>query len=665
MRIGATVRKVKGRPLGVLAFRGLQEAQLALLRQTKGWTRIEDRARRWWNNERVAAFAAERGATTVLAPDAGVAIVQAVDEGALSRAGLIDFGTAAASRNFSVFGVPVPAEGPWPWHEDWRFGHQWQRPFWRDHDFYEARQVPYDVKFPWELSRLFFLPRVLQAASLAPAEAPNLLRFVESVLIDWEQENPMAGSIAWYPMEVSMRILALVVTLDMLRLLGPVPESLLEILLRALSTHGEFVWRNREYSELRGNHYAANVAALAAAGAALEHSYPNALQWSTFARETAGAEILRQFLADGVHFEKALGYQRLVVELFLFTALTSERRGTPLPSAALERLHVACRYLAECVRPDGLTPKVGDDDDGRVFHFDLVPAADVGPTLATARLLWSDPALVHARAGRFASPVWFMGLRAIREWADPGAATPATPSCRHFSSGGVVVARNRNNFFWMDVGEVGLHGHGGHGHNDLLSFELVWNGHAVFVDPGSYVYTADPVLRDLFRGSAYHNGLTVDHEEIAPMQGMWRIGSQAQPGCVQVHADGPKVRICAGHSGYARLVDPVVHGRNVRIDWQTGNFEVVDDLRCSGIHSTVRALHLARGMAATMDECGAVISDQGSAWRLTWNLGARAVVEDGWVSPSYAVRQPAVVLRLVDQIQSNAQLWLALRPFQG
>jgi hypothetical protein len=216
----------------------------------------------------------------------------------------------------------------------------------------------------------------------------------------------------------------------------------------------------------------------------------------------------------------------------------------------------------------------------------------------------------------------------------------------------------------MDVGEVGLRGHGGHGHNDLLSFELVMNGYPLFIDPGGYVYTADKAIRNLFRSSLYHNGLVVDNEEIAPMQGMWRITGLAEPTGVRVDSDASTVHIYAGHSGYIRLPDPVEHDREVRVDWRSEHFDVFDRLRCSGTHSTIRSLHLSSGTAVKIDGDGALLTGGGAAWLLTWNGGARAVLNESWVSSSYAVRQPGTVLRLLDHIESDAELWFRLRPLE-
>ena len=49
-------------------------------------------------------------------------------------------------------------------------------------------------------------------------------------------------------------------------------------------------------------------------------------------------------------------------------------------------------------------------------------------------------------------------------------------SSKAFDAGGVFVLRNRAAHIVIDCAEVGMRGRGGHGHNDILSFELWMNG---------------------------------------------------------------------------------------------------------------------------------------------------------------------------------------------
>jgi uncharacterized heparinase superfamily protein len=53
----------------------------------------------------------------------------------------------------------------------------------------------------------------------------------------------------------------------------------------------------------------------------------------------------------------------------------------------------------------------------------------------------------------------------------------------------------------------------GHKHNSRLSFELFAGDKSFIIDPGSYIYTADREMRNLFRSTRYHNTVVVDGKE--------------------------------------------------------------------------------------------------------------------------------------------------------
>jgi hypothetical protein len=56
-----------------------------------------------------------------------------------------------------------------------------------------------------------------------------------------------------------------------------------------------------------------------------------------------------------------------------------------------------------------------------------------------------------------------------------------------FDAGGFFVMRgSARTHVFIDCGEVGMRGRGGHGHNDVLSFELMLDGLNVITDSGAY-----------------------------------------------------------------------------------------------------------------------------------------------------------------------------------
>jgi hypothetical protein len=649
-----SIRHAWGKPPQVIAFRVAQEFCLGIMRYAGAWPRLERSIRVWWSAERTQHYrAAQASSLSIIAPDAPEALRIALQHKWLISDDLQLFGQRIRDRQFEILGVPMPSQGELCWHSDWRWDYTWKPAYFRSYDFYiQNRPVPYDVRLTWELSRLGFTLPILQNAAIDPAGSWTDVAI--GIMADWERQNPLAYSVNWYPMEAAMRGINLVLALEMLLALGESRTPIIALLLRLVTIHGTFVWRTIEYTDIRGNHYAANIIALLLCGLTLRGWYPEARRWLAYAVKTFSLEIALQFLPDGVNFEKSIPYHRLVTELFLIGLIAMERAGLPVEPTALKRIHAACVYTAAYTRPDGLSPNVGDNDDARVLGYDPVPPRDHRPLLGVAAGVFHDADLKTAAYRMPASLVWLLGSLGGTTWHKLG--PTHLPGTRYFSAGGVVIARGGEHFLWVDVGEVGLAGRGGHGHNDLLSFELVLQGQPIVVDPGSFVYTGDPVARDLFRSTEYHNGLRVDGVELAPMSGMWRIGNQARPRDIEVQTVGPLITIRSSHTGYCRLPDSVLHTRTIHFDAEEGMLSCIDHLMCMGHHTVERYLHFDPGLEVVMQGTYAGLSSGDSAWVVRWEAPTQARLAEGWASPGYGVRQAAKILTLADALEGNSRL---------
>src|SRR5205085_6199685 len=108
----------------------------------------------------------------------------------------------------------------------------------------------------------------------------------------------------------------------------------------------------------------------------------------------------------------------------------------------------------------------------------------------------------------------------------------APPRSQAFPGGGVFVLRNRHAHLVVDCAEVGMRGRGGHGHNDILSFELWMNGANWITDCGAYLYTASREWRNRFRSTSFHNTVQIDGEEVNRFIGpdaLWQLQYDAVP----------------------------------------------------------------------------------------------------------------------------------------
>jgi uncharacterized heparinase superfamily protein len=640
-------------------MRAAQEARLAAMRRLGGWQRLERRIEGWWTGQRVDRYSARRRTQgTLVAPDGPDALRAAAAQGLVDADALIADAHRIRRREFVVFGVPIPNDGPWPWDTDWRWSHAWPAAYFRSYRHYEnPRARPYDVKFPWELCRLGFVPRLAQAAALDPAG--GWTDEAAAVVTDWARSNPLAHSVAWDPMEASVRAIALVSTAEMLAAIGG-PREVIAGLLPLLAGHGEFISRTVEYTDVRGNHYAANLVALLLLGLTLDQSYPGATAWWRYAARRIVREAELQILPDGVDFEKSLSYHRLVAELFTLGMIAMERTGLAVSPRMRSRLHAACAYSAACTRPDGLAPNVGDNDGARALSFDVADSRDHRELVGLGAILFDDGTLKTIASRLPAAAPWLLGAEGLARWVDLRAAE--APQFSHFPQGGVVVVRRGAGYLWLDVGEVGLAGRGGHGHNDLLSFELVLDGVPIVIDAGCPVYSADLETRNLFRSTAYHNGVRVDRQELAPMSGWWRIGNDAIPGAVETTWDGSTATVQASHSGYERLPDPVRHTRMLTFAPREGVMECIDSLRCRQRHLVERYLHLAPEVVVTRHRRSAWLECKGRAWSLSWLDDAELTLEEGKVSPAYGVTHLASVIVLTNAVYGDTDLRFTLAP---
>jgi hypothetical protein len=150
------------------------------------------------------------------------------------------------------------------------------------------------------------------------------------------------------------------------------------------------------------------------------------------------------------------------------------------------------------------------------------------------RYLLSSAAVMFGRAdfkaasGRcWEETFWLLGPDAVDRFARlPEDARPAGSAA--FPDGGFYVLRSPYAHVIVDCGDVGMKGRGGHGHNDILSFELFMNGFNVVTDCGAFLYTASREWRNRFRSTAFHNTVQIDGEElnrfISP-DALWQLGS--------------------------------------------------------------------------------------------------------------------------------------------
>jgi hypothetical protein len=527
------------------------------------------------------------------------------------------------------------------WHRDFKSGFVWPRDFYQD--VYVTRlNDNSDAKVPWELSRCHHFLALARAACLC--DEPQYARECSRQMTDWIAANPPGVGINWTnTMEVALRATNWVWAIGTLDAVYPLGPSLRRLVIASLEAHGRHIASNLEGSPyLRSNHYLADMVGLLAIGWALRGER-HGRRWFMRARRAIEREMRLQVFDDGVAFEASTAYHGLVMEMFIIARWLCISAGQPLSADYDQRLARMLEFSLAIRASNGQVPLFGDNDSGRVLP------ADSSRQATHDHLLWLGSAVLGRNSPVPGVPhpevAWTFGVEAWRELAARAWESRCTRSA--FPHGGYYVLAGGGVHAVVRCGDVGQNRNGGHAHNDLLSFTLSV-GEPVIVDPGTWVYTADPDARNEDRSTCAHNTVMVDGQEINPIvpDELFRLRQVAHPSVELWHAEPDATRLRVSHDGYRRLRQRVVHRRTLELDRDGRCMHVQDELLGSGTCRAETFLHLEPSVTVTQDADDRLTVTTANGTRLSvgWQGSSRVDIRAGAVSKSYGQREHASVL---------------------
>jgi Heparinase II/III-like protein/Heparinase II/III N-terminus len=519
-----------------------------------------------------------------------------------------------AAHRFDLLGSgPTDLGAEIDWHADFKTGRRW--PLRHSSLLPVAYGDGSDIKVPWELSRAQHLPLLAGAHRLTGDR--RYLDELGAQLSHWIAANPVERGPNWAcTMDVAIRAAnwtaALALAAEHVR-----DEPWLTPALESLLLHGRFIRTHLEDGEVRGNHYLSDVVGLLAVAAVFSSGWEGR-GWAEWAAGELVSELEHQVRGDGCAHEASIPYHRLVTELFLCGLQAAEVLAPGrIPDWCHDRLDAMLAFVADYTRPDGLAPQVGDADDGR-----FLPLDDYGSDPRDHRHLF-------AQANRRYEP-------SLHHSAHP--------------EGGFYTMRVGDFFALVRCGDTGRYGRGGHSHNDLLSFELAVGDRPLVVDPGTYLYTADPAGRNLFRSTAFHSTLRVGGAEQNELRtdDLFAMEDRASAHTLAWEPRATGAVFEGEHFGFLVLPSPAVHTRRVELDGQAGELRIRDTVSSAQSYELEWTFPLAQGAESLLE----VRAD-----------GLDFSLEDGWYSPSYGVRVPTRFLRARRQSRPGDDVTdITLRP---
>jgi hypothetical protein len=441
--------------------------------------------------------------------------------------------------------------------------------------------------------------------------------------------------------------------------------------LKSLRAHGNYIYHNIEIypGGITSNHTIFDYAGLFFLGLFLPGGRP-AKRWLRRGKRGLIREMLKQTTPEGVDYEGSIYYHRLVTEVFLTALIVGRRYSARFPEAYLSRLEKMLEFIMNYTRPDGSSPLLGDSDDGRLQIFSNYPGwdrLDHRDLLSSGAVVFSRPDFKAAAGKFYEESFWLLGERGLNKFKSLPE-TAISLRSRAFPRSGYYIMRRDDSYMIIDCLPGAAAAPTGHRHNSRLSFELSASGSNYIIDPGSYIYTADPRMRNLFRGTFYHNTVLIDKME----QNRFRshdLFSLRPGGRVKVsrwETEEEYDYLEAEYTYYRRLKKPLKHRRQIYFARNDHYWLLRDSLRARGRHNYSCLFHFDEELQINFSEGYLIISGKEAADHLFIHPldGKETKVEitDGWVSKRYGIKQKAKIAGFQGSFKNRVSFGFIIAP---
>lgn len=535
-------------------------------------------------------------------------------------------------------------------------------------------EQPEDIKLTWEPMRFGWVYSLGRAYRLNGDErlARRFWKGVEAFL---DANPPYVGPHWASAQEVGIRLIALVFGLEVFeRSPESSPERRMR-LLKALAVHAGRIPPTLAYAQAQdNNHLLSEAAALATAGMVLS-DHPQSRRWRRLGWKLFNAGLHSQIAADGAYCQHSANYHRLMLQLGLWMAHLENQASDPeepaeqLDAHSRERLSAATGWLVGLLDPEsGRVPNLGPNDGAYLMPLAAGGFEDYRPVLQAAGLCFCRAAPLPA--GPWDEMSLWLAVGPLKGAPPPGAGSQIESA--------PLVIRSSDSGSWAYLRAARFTSRPGHA--DQLHLDLWFRGVNLALDPGTYQYNADPPWDNSLAASVVHNTVTVDGRDQMRRAGRFLYLDWAQAcSIIDRRSERSAPEVSAEHDGYRAY--GLSHRRTVRC-LLGGIWEVADSIlplsdqasrqrRAAALHwlfpdwawdvelsdcdhravvsldspfGPVRIELFGEAAGASREACPELQIVR--AGEILYGSGPALPIH-GWVSPTYAVKYPALSMRWV------------------
>lgn len=423
------------------------------------------------------------------------------------------------------------------WQKDIISGYEWNSKKW-----YYPIEIPklegVDIKIPWELGRLQHLPRLAICYLKCENERTVLQDEFESQLMDFCASNPVRWGVqSMCSMDIGIRLANIVLAYSIMKGAGCVFNDFFEnMLANMIYDYGKHIYFNLEKSDkFNNNHYLGDLLGLVVAAVSLANIKEKE-EWLNFSQKELIKEFENQFNTEGTNREGSSAYHLLSTELIVFSfILLINNQILNMDQIDFERIIGGRDFINALTTPNNKFTLIGDNDSGRVFHFfkdRLTEVKDIlnvfiensPPQTVYGSII--DVLILNIKMLNITTKQkiqkykigekkenFFGFLYQENKYYKVENMDIENVYVTIFEQFGVFVWKSNELYLCVNMSDIGQNGQGGHSHNDKMSFELYINGKPIFIDPGTYVYTASIEKRNLYRSVYAHNVINTGVEQ--------------------------------------------------------------------------------------------------------------------------------------------------------
>jgi len=435
----------------------------------------------------------------------------------------------------------------------------------------------------------------------------------DQLLKNWISKNSIGKGIGWDPYPTSIRI----VNWIKWHLRG---NELSDASLKSLALQTSWLNKKIEWHIL-GNHLFSNAKALIFAG--LFFSSKQSEIWLKKGLKIINNELKEQVLNDGGHFELSPMYHSIFLEDLLDLINISHTYPEVIQKSDINEWKQVAKnmlmWLETMTHPDG----------------------DIA--------FFNDAALdIASNLDELKKYAYQLGINYISKKFN---------QVTHLIDSGYIRFNSNNVNGILDVGPIGPNYLPGHGHADVLSFELSLFGQRLLVNSGTSEYGFTKV-RQYERSTEAHNTVVVNNKNSSEVWSGFRVARRAYPLDLKIEELENFVNISCAHDGYKRLHEKLIHRRN----WQfSKNSLVIKDYIDGSFKSAYAYFHFHPSIVLT--------KNNNNSWKVKMpsdnqvNLNVKigeSFIQTGYYSPEFGKKlsSQCLVVSLKKREGSSIQiLW--------